>query len=134
LTRSSNAILRSTPHRPAPASTGPCGRAYYDQAIGICFGHTWHSARRHAGRSRQHRPSTSQAPAKPKAPTATDVVAAIQKGQSATTSLSHADGTSPDAQLTPQALAEMSEEQFEALYNEIMEKGDRKKLMDLFGH
>lgn len=79
-------------------------------------------------------PSTSQAPAQPKAPTATDVVAAIQKGQSATTSLSHADGTSPDAQLTPQALAEMSEEQFEALYNEIMEKGDRKKLMELFGH
>jgi hypothetical protein len=82
----------------------------------------------------KHQPSTSQAPAQPKAPTATDVVAAIQKGQSATTSLSHADGTSPDAQLTPQALAEMSEEQFEALYNEIMEKGDRKKLMDLFGH
>ena len=45
----------------------------------------------------------------PKQPTATDaVVASIQKGQQAATSLSKVGGTAPDTELTPQALAEMS--------------------------
>jgi hypothetical protein len=39
-----------------------------------------------------------------------------------------------DTQLTPAALAAMSDAQFEALYNELMVKGDKRKLMDLFGH
>ena len=67
-------------------------------------------------------------------PTATDVVASIQRGQPAAQSLSNAGGTSVDTQLTPAALAEMSDAQFEKLYNEVMASGDKKKLMDLFGH
>jgi hypothetical protein len=55
------------------------------------------------------------------APTAANVVASIH-------------GTSPDTQLTARALANMTDAEFEALYNELMAKGDRKKLMDLFGH
>ena len=58
----------------------------------------------------------------------------IKKGQQAASSLSQAGGTSPDTQLTAKQLADMSEEQFAALYNELMAKGDRSKLMDLFGH
>ena len=70
--------------------------------------------------------ATSGAPAQPSAPstgtpTAADVVASIH-------------GNSPDTQLTARALADMSDEQFNALYNELMAKGDKKKLMDLFGH
>jgi hypothetical protein len=38
---------------------------------------------------------------------------------------------SPDTQLTPQALANMTDEQFAAIVNELMAKGDRQKLMDL---
>ncbi len=53
--------------------------------------------------------------------TAADVVASIH-------------GTSPDTQLTARALANMSDAQFQALYDELMAKGDKKKLMDLFGH
>jgi hypothetical protein len=68
------------------------------------------------------------------APTATDVVQSIQRGQAASQSLSRAGGTSPDTQLTPQALAAMSDAQFEALYNELLNKGDKEKLKDLFGH
>jgi|SRR6516165_9780056 hypothetical protein len=84
-------------------------------------------------------PATSGAPAQPSAPfygrpTATDVVASIQKGQQAATSLSHAGGTSPDTQLTARALADMSEAEFGRLYNELVAKGDREKLKDLFGH
>jgi hypothetical protein len=33
----------------------------------------------------------------------------------------------------PQALANMSDAQFEALFNALQSKGDREKLMDLFG-
>lgn len=58
----------------------------------------------------------------------------IQRGQQAATSLSHAGGTSPDTQLTAKQLAEMSEADFERLYNEILAKGDKTKLMNLFGH
>jgi hypothetical protein len=55
-----------------------------------------------------------------RAPTAADVVASIH-------------GTSPDTQLTARALANMTDAQFEALYNELLHKGDRQKLMDLRG-
>jgi hypothetical protein len=110
-------------HRPAPAGTGSCGKGYYDPAIGICFGYTWHSARRHAGGSAQ-----------PKAPTAEDVVNAIQRGQTASASLSRAGGTAPDTQLTPEVLANMSDADFENLYNELMATGNKEKLMQIFGH
>jgi hypothetical protein len=74
-------------------------------------------------------------PAAPKqsAPTATEVIASIQRGQSAATSLSNAGGAAPDTELTPQALADMSEEQFATLFNELQARGDRTKLMQLFG-
>jgi hypothetical protein len=61
-------------------------------------------------------------------------VQSIQRGQAAATSLSRVGGTSPDTQLTAKQLAEMSDTQFEALYNELLAKGDKTKLMDLFGH
>jgi hypothetical protein len=67
------------------------------------------------------------------APTAPDVVASIQKGQQAAQSLSHAVGTAPDTQLTPQALAEMSDERFTEILNELQERGDKEKLKQLFG-
>jgi hypothetical protein len=99
------------------------GKGYYDPAIGICCGYTWHSARRHAGGSAQ-----------PKAPTAADVVNAIQRGQTASASLSRAGGTAPDTQLTAEVLANMSEKEFEALYNELQDGGNKERLMQLFGH
>jgi hypothetical protein len=43
-------------------------------------------------------------------------------------------GTAPDTQLTPEVLANMSEKEFEALYNELMESGNKEKLMQIFGH
>jgi hypothetical protein len=61
-------------------------------------------------------------------------VQSIQRGQAASQSLSRAGGTSVETSLTPQALANMSDKEFEAFYNEILQKGDKKKLMDLFGH
>jgi len=45
-----------------------------------------------------------------------------------------AGGTSPDTELTPQALAEMSEERFAEVLNELQARGDKTKLMQLFGH
>ena len=45
-----------------------------------------------------------------------------------------AGGTSPDTELTPQALAEMSEERFAEILNELQSRGDKAKLMQLFGH
>ena len=44
-----------------------------------------------------------------------------------------AGGTSPDTELTPQALAEMSEERFAEVLNELQARGDKTKLMQLFG-
>jgi hypothetical protein len=67
------------------------------------------------------------------APTATDVVNQIQKGQSASASLSKAAGSAPETQLTPEALANMSESEFEDLYNELMASGNKEKLMQIFG-
>jgi hypothetical protein len=63
--------------------------------------------------------ATSGAPVQSSAtPTATDVVNQIQRGQSVSASLSKAGGTAPDTQLTPEVLANMSEDDFERLYNE----------------
>jgi hypothetical protein len=45
-------------------------------------------------------------------PSVTEVVQSIQKGQPAAASLSRAGGGPTDTELTPQALAEMSEEGF----------------------
>jgi len=78
------------------------------------------------------RPAAPQAPTG--TPTATDVVASIQRGQGAAMSLSNAGGVAADTQLTPQMLAEMSEEQFANLFNELQASGNKQKLMELFGH
>jgi hypothetical protein len=68
------------------------------------------------------------------APTATDVVNQIQRGQSASASLSKAGGTAPDTQLTPETLANMSDAEFENLYEELMASGNKERLMQIFGH
>jgi hypothetical protein len=43
--------------------------------------------------------------------------------------LPRAGGTAPDTELTPQALAEMSEERFAEILNELQARGDKAKLM-----
>ena len=43
-------------------------------------------------------------------------------------------GAAPDTELTPHALAEMSEERFAEILNELQARGDKTKLMQLFGH
>ena len=58
----------------------------------------------------------------------------IQRGQQAATSLSKVGGTAADAELTPAALAEMSEERFAEILNELQARGDKTKLMQLFGN
>lgn len=58
----------------------------------------------------------------------------IQRGQQAATSLSQAGGTSPDTQPTARALADMSDAEFTRLYDELVARGDKSKLMGLFGH
>jgi hypothetical protein len=68
------------------------------------------------------------------APTATDVVNQIQRGQPASASLSKAGGTAPDTQLTPEVLANMSDADFERLYEELSASGNKEKLMQIFGH
>ena len=45
-----------------------------------------------------------------------------------------AGGAAPDTELTPQALAEMSEERFAEIINELQARGDKAKLTQLFGH
>jgi DNA-binding transcriptional MerR regulator len=65
-------------------------------------------------------------------PTATDLVESIRRGQAAATSLSNGSGSAAN-QLTPQVLADMPEEQFNAIYNELMASGDKTKLRELFG-
>jgi hypothetical protein len=62
------------------------------------------------------------------------VVESIQRGQPAAASLSKAGGGATDTELTPQALAEMSEERFAEIFNELQARGDKAKLMQLFGH
>jgi hypothetical protein len=68
------------------------------------------------------------------APTATDVVNQIQRGQTASASLSKAGGTAPDTQLTAETLASMSDPEFERLYEELSNSGNKEKLMQIFGH
>ena len=58
----------------------------------------------------------------------------IQRGHPAASSLSKAGGTSPDTELTSAALAEMSDERFTEVLNELQARGDKAKLMQLFGH
>jgi hypothetical protein len=45
-----------------------------------------------------------------------------------------AGGTSPDTELTPEALANMSEDRFAEILIELQSRGDKTKLMQLFGH
>ena len=68
-------------------------------------------------------PSAPPTAAPASAPTATDVVASIKKGQQAVSSLSKVGGGATDTELTPEALANMSEEQFTALFNELQNSG-----------
>src|SRR5262249_62371721 len=67
-------------------------------------------------------------------PSVTGVVQSIQKGQPAAASLSRAGGGASDTELTPQALAEMSEERFAEVLNELQARGDKEKIKQLFGH
>jgi hypothetical protein len=50
-------------------------------------------------------------------------------GQAAATSLSKAGGVAPDTQLTPEALANMSDADFSRLFNELQESGNRDELL-----
>jgi hypothetical protein len=61
-----------------------------------------------------------------------EIVEGIKNGQRAATSLSNVSGSS-GAGLTPQALADMSDADFNALYTALSERGDKQKLMELFG-
>jgi hypothetical protein len=84
------------------------------------------------------RPGTplAAAPAVPAAPvpsTASDMVEAIKRGQPAAMSLSNASGATAGAGLTPQMLADMPEEQFAALVNELQATGNKTEMMRLFG-
>ena len=44
-----------------------------------------------------------------------------------------AGGTSPETELTPEALANMSDDRFAEILNELQARGDKAKLMQLFG-
>ena len=44
-----------------------------------------------------------------------------------------AGGAAPDIELTPEALANMGDERFAEILNELQARGDREKLMQLFG-
>ena len=68
------------------------------------------------------------------APTATDVVNQIQRGQAASASLSKTGGVAPDTELTPQTLANMSDDDFERLYDELSSSNNKEKLKQIFGH
>lgn len=82
-----------------------------------------------------------QAPARQQAPqaqprTATEMVDAIRRGQPAAQSLSHVSGTAPDvvSELTPERLADMSEEDFARVLNTLQARGDNTELRRLFGN
>lgn len=66
------------------------------------------------------------------APTATQLVEAIRRGQPAAQSLSNGSGGT-GIELTPKMLADMPQDQFEALYNDLMARNDKTKLRELFG-
>jgi hypothetical protein len=78
-------------------------------------------------------PAAQPAPARSGGPTATDIIAGVQRGQPAAASLSKSGGTAPDTELTPEALANMSEERFAEVLNELQSRGDKTQLMRLFG-
>ena len=48
--------------------------------------------------------------------------------------MSKAGGTAPDTQLTPEVLANMSEDDFERLYEEMSASKNKDKLKQIFGH
>lgn len=79
-------------------------------------------------------PAAPRAPAQGGVPTATDIVNQIQKGQPASASLSKAGGVVPDTELTPEALANMSDDKFEALFNELSQSKNKEKLRNLMGN
>ena len=58
----------------------------------------------------------------------TGVIASIQQGQKAPSSLSEAGGAAPDTELAPEG-GERSAE----ILNELQARGDKQKLMQLFG-
>ena len=62
------------------------------------------------------------------------VVNQIQRGQTASASLSKTGGTAPDTQLTPEVVVNMSDAEFERLYNEMSSSDNKEKLMQIFGH
>lgn len=78
-------------------------------------------------------PAPAALPVPAATPTAADLVEAIQRGQTASMSLSNASGSTAGAGLTPQVLAEMSDEQFAIVLNELQATGNKTKLMELFG-
>lgn len=67
------------------------------------------------------------------APTATEIIERIKSGQPAAFSLSNASGGT-GIELTPHVLANMPDDQFQAIYDELSARGDKQKLMDLMGH
>lgn len=71
-------------------------------------------------------------PANAATPTAADLVESIKRGQSAAMSLSNVAGGT-GIELTPQVLADMPQDQFEALVNELEARGDKTRLKELFG-
>jgi len=66
------------------------------------------------------------------APTATDLVESIRRGQAAATSLSNGSG-SAGGELTAQMLADMPQEQFDAIFNALQASGDKTRLRELMG-
>ena len=81
-------------------------------------------------------PARAQAPRTEQPATATQLVDAIRKGQPAAQSLSHVSGSAPDiaTELTPERLANMSEEDFERVFNALQAQGNNTKLRELFGN
>lgn len=65
-----------------------------------------------------------------KAPTVTEEIEAIKRGQEAAASLSNVGGGAPVQELTSAALADMSEEDF----NKLIERLPRERVMELMGN
>lgn len=76
--------------------------------------------------------ATPPVPGNGAAPTAVQLVEQIKRGQGAAFSLSNASGGT-GIELTPQVLADMPQDQFEALFNELQASGNKEKLMQLMG-
>lgn len=77
-------------------------------------------------------PGTTQS-----APAATPSVAAqveaVKKGQAAAASLSNVSGSAGAPELTPEALANMSDDDFANFFNRLQESGNKEKLKQFFG-